>query len=400
MRPEQWRVSALAVLLAGFAACTTSDVGAAEVLVTAEFMPSALDPSRSVFRNTTPPGVYCSWRPEFCTSDGAYTVDVPLAWSKLYLRDGEVRQKFYLALPGPRTITLTNKTNGLMTDVRLSIETISGQLTPGDVRNPVFTASVGGGCQYVRTVAAGTYVRFGWRVRNPEAPAPCHSRGDGAAPDPFVVGMSWFGLGLRIVSESPLSLVDGMYEGETTFSAGGAGSDIDFGDDVTTEPITLKFRFTVRHDFQVRFPDEIPSVTLTPEGGWSQWVDHGRPPRLLRQELPFHLTTSMDFSMKLRCEYDLREGCGIRNAAADVVVPVDVDVTIPGMSNVRDGRPTQNTALLPDDARAPRFAPDGYLMRRRSALRFTAGREAVTEMLKSPGSHWQGNMTVVFDADP
>ncbi|QBL41048.1 hypothetical protein MG068_11185 [Stenotrophomonas sp. ASS1] len=108
----------------------------------------------------------------------------------------------------------------------------------------------------------------------------------------------------------------------------------------------------------------------------------------------------MDFSMKLRCEYEVDDRCGIQNAANDELVPVDVDVTIPGMSNVRDGRPAQNTALLPDDARAPRFTPDGYLMQRRSTLRFTAGREAVTEMLKSPGSHWQGNMTVVFDANP
>jgi hypothetical protein len=212
--------------------------------------------------------------------------------------------------------------------------------------------------------------------------------------------MPWLGLGLRIVSVSPLSLVDGVYEGETTFTTGGAESDIDFGDDVTTEPVVLKFRFTVRHDFQVRFPNDAPSVRLAPEDGWSQWIDHGRPPVRLRQELPFHMTTSMDFSMKLRCEHDFAEGCGIRNAVSDVVVPVDVDVTIPGMSNVRDGRPAQNTALLPDDTRAPRFTPDGYLMQRRSALRFTAGREAVTEMVKSPGSHWQGNMTVLFDANP
>ncbi len=33
-------------------------------------------------------------------------------------------------------------------------------------------------------------------------------------------------------------------------------------------------------------------------------------------------------------------------------------------------------------------------------LRFTAGRDAVTEMLKSPGTHWQGNMTVVLDTNP
>lgn len=398
---EQGRASALAVVLVGFGFGAGADAGAAEVLVTADFSPSALEPGRMVFRNTSPPGVYCSWRPEFCNSDGAYTIDVPLAWSKRYLRDGDLRQRFYVALPGPRTATLTNTTNGLTADVRLSIETISGELRPGGNNNPVFTQYIGGGCQYVRTTAVGgAYVRFGWIVRNAEAPAPCYSRGDGAAPGHLVFNMPWLGLGLRIVSASPLSMVDGVYEGETTFTAGGAGSDIDFGDDVTTEPITLKFRFTVRHDFQVRFPEEASNVQLAPDGGWSQWIDHGRPPARLRQELPFHLTTSMDFSMKLRCEYDAGDRCGIRNSRDDVIAPVEVDVTIPGMSNVRNGRPAQNTALLPDDARAPRFTLDGYLMQRRSALRFTADREAVTEMVKSPGSHWQGNMTVVFDANP
>ncbi|MBA0300653.1 hypothetical protein D7Y24_19815 [Stenotrophomonas maltophilia] len=178
-------------------------------------------------------------------------------------------------------------------------------------------------------------------------------------------------------------------------------ADIDLGDNITgTSSIRMNFVFDVIHDFEVMFSSESPTARLVPDGGWSQWIDYGLVPRRLHQELPFNLTSSMDFSMKLRCEYEVDDRCGIQNAANDELVPVDVDVTIPGMSNVRDGRPAQNTALLPDDARAPRFTPDGYLMQRRSTLRFTAGREAVTEMLKSPGSHWQGNMTVVFDANP
>ena len=79
-------------------------------------------------------------------------------------------------------------------------------------------------------------------------------------------------------------------------------------------------------------------------------------PERLRQALPFHLTSSMDFSMKLRCEHAAGSGCGIRNAADDVVVPVDVDVTIPGMRNLKDGRPAQDTPLSADDALAPLVA--------------------------------------------
>lgn len=373
---------------------------AAEVLVTAEFAPSALDPGRMVFRNTTPPGTYCSWRPEFCTEDGAYSVDVPLSWNKTYEYNGDVRKRFYLGLRAPRNVMLQNITTGGEAEVRITIATVSGQMTPGGNTNPVFTKAVRGGCSYVHTVSYGSYIRFGWTVKNPEMPQPCNSQGDSPLSQPANYAMPWIGLGLLITAPSPLSLNDGVYEGELTYSAGGAGSDIDFGDDVTTEPITLKFRFTVAHQFQVRFPSDNPQVHLAPEAGWAQWTDQGRAPTRLFQELPFHLTSSMDFSMKLRCEHDAGNRCGIRNHALGDVVPVDVDVTLPGMRNLRDGRPAQDTPLSPDDAQAPRFTPDGYLMQRRSTLRFTAGRDAVTEMLKAPGSHWEGNMTVVFDANP
>lgn len=397
---EQWRASALAAVLAGFVFGASADAGAAEVLVTAEFSPSALEPGRMVFRNTSPPGVYCSWRPEFCSADGSYSIDVPLRWSKVYVRDDDVRKRFYLGLPGPRTVLLRNTTTGAEAEVLLTIATVSGHLTPGTGANPVFTTTVRGGCRYVRTAGHAAYVRFGWTVTNPQAPIPCNSQGDGASPMPATYSMTWFGLGLLITTPSPLALNDGIYEGETTYSTGGEGSDIDFGDDVTTEPITLKLRFTVAHQFHVLFPVENPQVQLVPPQGWAQWIDHGTLPGRLRDELPFHLTASMDLSMKLRCEHELGDRCGIRNSRDGAVVPVDVDVTIPGMRNLRDGRPAQDTALLPDESRAPRFTPDGYLIQRRSTLRFTAGREAVTEMLKSPGSHWQGNMTVVFDANP
>lgn len=209
-----------------------------------------------------------------------------------------------------------------------------------------------------------------------------------------------FSIGYHLETPNPLQAQDGQYTGSVTYTVGN-GQQIDLGQgDYSDSELTLQLLLDVVHDFQVRFSSEFPVVQLAPEGGWVQWVDHGLLPSRLRQELPFHLTTSMDFSMKLRCEHDVGDRCGLQNVVNAEVVPVDVDVTIPGMSNVHDGRPAQNTALLPDDARAPRFTPDGYLMQRRSTLRFTAGREAVTEMLKSPGSHWEGNMTVVFDADP
>ncbi len=400
MRSDLKRLLAGAALLGLLQVGSVEVASAAEVLVTAEFEPSALDPARTTFRNTTAPGFYCGWRPEFCSSDGAYAIDIPLGLKKTYKWSGELRERFYLQLPPPRSVVLTNIENGLKTEVKLSIETISGSITPGGRENPVWTQYVGGGCAYVRTSNLGARVNFGWTVRDPQAPAPCWSRGDAASEGPVDYVVQTLGLGLRISANSPLELTSGLYEGETIYFAGGAGSDLDFGDGAADEPITIRFQFRVTHQFHIEFPSDSPQVSLVPEGGWRQWIEHGKPPARLRNELPFYVTASMELGTRMRCDHELDGRCAIRDSRSGKTVPVDVDITIPGMRNVRDGRPAQNTPLLSDDARAPRFTPDGYLIRRRSTLRFTADREAVTEMLKSPSSHWQGNMTVVFDTNP
>lgn len=374
---------------------------AATVEVTAEFAPSALNPSHNEFTNTTKPGVYCTWLPTACSASGAYFFDVPINASKTYLKGGGARKHFYVRLPAPRIAQLTHTSSGVSYPIELAFQAVSGHLSPGGTTNPVFTLYPRGGCAYIRTVSAGSWVRFGWTVRAPDSPQACHSSADGATGFTRTYNLAWLGLGMRIRSPSPLELPSGEYEGVVNYSVGGEDADIDLGDDVIVDPqITLMLRFTVKHAFQVIFPAENPRVALVPVGGWKQWTDYGRLPVSMRQELPFSLTSSTEFSMKLRCEQDVEGRCGIRNLVEDVAVPIDVDVTMPGMRNLRDGRPAQDTPLLPDDARAPRFAPDGYLMERRSILRFTAKREAVTEMFKAPGSRWEGNVTVVFDANP
>lgn len=169
MALEQWRASTLAALLAGFGFGASVDAGAAEVLVTAEFSPSALEPGRMVFRNTSPRGVYCSWRPEFCSENGSYSIDVPLRWSKVYVRDDDVRKRFYLGLPGPRTVMLRNSSTGAEAEVLLTIATVSGHLTPGSGANPVFTRTVRG--------AADTWLRQGMqRMCALAGPSPIHRR--------------------------------------------------------------------------------------------------------------------------------------------------------------------------------------------------------------------------------
>jgi len=396
----RFRALAIALILP-IVACA-QQARAAEVNVTATFTPSALDPSRNTFTNTTPRGTYCTWSPWACARANAYFFDVPLGITKTYVKGGDIRKRFYVGFPGPRRIQLQHSESGQLFPVDIAFQAVSGRLEPGNGDNPVFTKYPQGGCSYIHTAGLAAYVNFGWLVRSPDAPVPCHSTGGGASGFTQTYTMPWFGIGLNITAPSPLSMPNGQYEGSVTYTVGSSGADIDLGDDVTSDPeLTLRFRFSVAHEFQVTFPSTSPIAVLSPVGGWQQWIDYGRAPSRLQQELPFTLTSSSDFSVKMRCEHEVSGRCGIEDLAAGTIVPVDVDVTMPGMRVIGTGAPAINTSLVSDASGtvAPRFTPDSYLVSRPSKLVFSANGTSVTEMLKAPSSRWQGDVTVVFDSD-
>lgn len=371
---------------------------AAELNITADFRPSALDPTHNRFVNTTPQSGFCAQHASSC-KPGDFTIATGLNVTERRVFGGgdDPREKWYLAVDGNwRDVVVRNASNHeLNARIRLFLVGMEWG-TNNDGTSPGQYGAATGGCGGRRGYGSGSMYRYAWDV--PDANVVCVR--SPRKETNRVAGYLYFSIGYHLETPNPLQAQDGQYTGSVTYTVGN-GQQIDLGQgNYSDSELTLQLLLNVAHDFKVAFPAESPRVQLAPEGGWSRWIDHGLPPARLRQALPFQLTTSMDFSMKLRCEHAAGTRCGIRNHADDVVVPVDVDVTLPGMTNLRDGRPAQYTALSPDDGQAPRFTPDGYLMQRRSTLRFTAEREAVTEMLRTPGSHWSGDMTVVFDANP
>ncbi len=386
------------VRASGLLAVLMASAGAAELQITAEFRPSALDPSHNRFVNTTRQSGYCAHYPGRCRV-GDFTIDtgVNVSQRRLFGGDKEPREKWYLAVDGNwQDIVVRNASNHeLKARIRVFLVGMDWGLA-NDGSSPGSYGSATGGCRGRVGIGNSSLYRYAWDV--PEGNAVC-VRNPAATTDRVARHLN-FSIGYHLETPNPLQAQNGLYSGSVAYTVGN-GQQIDLGQgDYSDSELTLQLQLNVAHDFHVRFSSESPSVKLAPDGGWAKWMDHGLPPARLRQELPFRLTTSRNLSLKLRCEHEAADRCGIRNLRDDVVVPVDVDVTIPGMSNVGDGRPAQDTPLLPDDSRAPRFTPDGYLIERRSTLRFTAGRDAVVEMLKSPGSHWAGNMTVVFDSNP
>jgi len=371
---------------------------AADLLITAEFRPSALDPGRNTFTNTTPRGTYCGWKPEYCSMLNSYVVDLPInIVSKTYVKGSDLRKRFYVGLPSPRRVIVTNE-SGESIEVDVVISSLAGELSPGDRTNPVFARYPGGGCSYVHTAAVGHWARFGWNVRNPQAPDACHSVGEGPNGFTGVYASNFLGFGLTVTAPSPLGMENGLYRGQLLYTVGGLGSDIDFGDDVemSDNVLTMHFEFRVEHDFKVDRPPGTDTIVLQPENSWRDWVDRGRPPRTIRQELPFLMTSSGDFNVHLACELQVGERCAIRSENGEQAA-LDVSLTIPGLYAEATGAPVDRYPLTAGGA-PPGFRVREYMQKRPSRLGFSVSGEPLQRMLDAPGSTWRGEVTVVFDA--
>ena len=343
-----------------------------ETTVTGEFRPNAANPGNTAFVNTTPRGAFCNWRPTECDKAGAYIFDIGAGefWQKT--GDGDnasARDTTYVRFPAPRAFMLRDEMTGETAQARVSFVAISLRLNFKNGADPWYYG-VTGGCAAIRGAGGVGWSFGGWGVRDPSNPRECFStqRRNGRT-----YSYQNVGIGIQVELPDAITLKNGRYVAQQDWTTGGAEADIDLGDNITgVKMIRMNFVFEVAHDLEVLFPSEAPRVTLVPEGGWRAWVEHGIRPPSMSQELPFYLTSSMDFSLKLRCEHELDNQCGIRNARSNDVVPVAVDVTIPGMRNRGDGMPVQGMRLPPGDVRAPRLTPDAYMVQRRSTLRFIA----------------------------
>lgn len=409
------RVLLLLFLLQGIFAA--QDAMAVELTITAEFRPSALDPSRSKFVNTTPSSGYCQVYPIQCDPKGIFSIATGItATNKIYDKNSTDRRSWsYMngdTVPREVLVTSVDGSVSQMVKVRLSLIGIStyvnGTLGPvlnGWLGSPGIAGPEAGGCV---TVGPGRGVgtpanpyHYAWQFPESGA-AHCFRRISGSVgrPDTAVATYGSLDFGYEMEAPDPLSMPNGRYRGTVQYSVG-AGADIDAGQaNYSDSLVILNFDLTVQHNFKVDFPSGLDRVVLAPRGGWAQWTDHGRAPRALEQEIPFQLTSSGAFSVRLICQYPLDVRCGIRHAGngeGPVDVPVDISVTIPGAREAATGVPALETPL---STRIPglAFQPSEVLAYRSSRIGLSVSGDGLARMLEQPGSTWSGAVTVVFDA--
>lgn len=202
-----------------------------------------------------------------------------------------------------------------------------------------------------------------------------------------------------------LSNVDaGVYKGSLTYSVG-PGGDFDFGDKMIASDnvITVNFEFTVNPSLKVDFPPGSNRAILQPLRGWQAWLNSGRTPPALSASHGFKISGSGPFKVYLRCDIQMGLSCGIQGqgvaAKGILVAPVDIAVTFPpSIVQTPGNRPAIKVPLKSGVANAATFDISGLQKSQSATIHYDVAAEQTALMVESPGSTYQGIVTLIFDA--
>ncbi|ANI81961.1 hypothetical protein [Kosakonia oryzae] len=388
----------------------TSIIHAATVDITAEFSADISKPQNNQFTNTTPVSGFCAEFLNVCTN-GTFSIAIPGVSASKYI--DEMTHDYISELPSvtvdgsQRTITLTEKNTGRTIVVSFRITFIAMDYTLTNIVTGTIIGLDGlsnrplGGCTAGNMGSVyNTTSKWGWGV--PAKKVDCYGKiKQDAAGIPLVAtaNINNFSLGYSLQTPDPLNLYGGTYEGEVVYSLGDSGEDIGFHAQSTSDSeIRLHITAIVNHAFNIFFPDGKNNldVRLDAQDGWNQWRNGGRIPESLQKDVPFLLTSSTPFVVKMQCGFDGgNQNCGLENTQTHEVVPLEVMLTLPGFkSNGTGVNNLQMTSAANGQAIDP---PGGFITDRSSHIDFRVLRPGVETMVKSPGSTWKGLVTLIFD---
>ncbi|SEL27605.1 hypothetical protein SAMN04487787_108215 [Kosakonia sacchari] len=386
-------------------------VHAASVNITAEFSADISQPQKNQFTNTTPISGFCAEFHNVC-ANGLFSILIPgLSAGPKHLdqmSSDYMNDHPSVTVDGSfRTITLTEKNTGrtITADFRITFVSmyynITSVVTGSNLGLDGTSNRPEGGCTAGNMGSiSGATSKWGWGV--PARKVNCYGEIKHAASGiPFVAtaDINNFSLGYSLVTPDPLNIYGGTYEGEVVYSLGDNGEDIGFHAQTTSDSeIRVHITATVKHAFNIFFPDGKNNldVRLDAQDGWSQWINGGRVPESLQKAVPFLLTSSTPFVVKMQCGLDGgNQNCGLENTQTHEVMPLEVALTLPGFKS--SGTDVNNFRITTAANGLVIDPPGRFIADRRSHIDFRVLRPAVETMVKAPGSTWKGLVTLIFD---
>lgn len=380
-----------ACVMLPFLLLASGAVSAQEIVrkMTAEFRPDVLNPGHAVFRNTTRHHWYCS--PSRCMPSIRLGIDVDFPEG---LQAGATgRDALYQSLPTQSREVRVIHQDGLSdATVRWRVDTFTqsvGTARDGFVGSHTAPAP----CTVRHGNTGGWWFDFQWNIPEGSACIKLPNR------DISRFQITNFGVSYIMDTPDPLAMRNGIYTGQLVLSVGPNG-DIDFGDHGVPAESTLilEFELTVAHELTISIPPGSDRAILAPDGGWSQWTDRGRKPSRLSKEVPFTISSSSPFDVKLVCQHPQADGrCGLVDQASGDAVSMTTLLSIPGLRDMASGEPVVRYPLSWHDT-SVRMRSESFLIQRPSRVHFEVDGADLDAILDKPGSHWKGDVTVVFDA--
>lgn len=395
------------LILASCILATAFTSSAVDVQLTAEFKPDITQPQKNKFTNTTRQGGVCVWYPYICTGSDTFSVLISghYGYKNFDAKTTDhLNEGFgYRIDSGIKAIKLTDPKTNKIIDASFRMNMIGikyRKAATGTWMDTIVAGKVtSGNCTHKYQTASRTDVD--WVAQLPSGIADC--RGD------IVSSATWKGeisipllsFGYSLTTPNPLEISSGVYEGEVVYNVnnGVDHNGIQLGTERNAhDEVRFKIRATVEHAFYYRFPAGSETVRLTPREGWSRWINGGEVPDSLSKEVPFMLTSSQPFKIKMLCQYSAGQSCALKKNGASEQVPLELRATLPGMKT-KSGAEVNNLALNNDSDGVLLTNSGHYISNRRSAFDFRVKRPGVEVMVKEPGSVWKGGVTLIFDTE-
>ncbi|MFV3328345.1 hypothetical protein ACNFG0_17995 [Pseudomonas sp. NY15372] len=337
---------------------------------------------------------YCTTWPELCRS--VHTLPLPFTYTKHFDPNGAQTDRLFLKVPRSWAGTLTSDAgNTYPFDFKfqafgLMVRSAYSKYNP--VSFPFY-----GNCSVLRRrlppvdgdwgAIALQFNGSGW---------PCYS--DRSAFNSYYnVYVKEMGAAYLLGLPSLSSMKPGRYSGMLSLRVG-EGGDLDLGrrlKDLNDTVLDISIELTVSRDISVEFPPGSERAILEPVGGWQIWSG-GKPPKQLVRDLPFRISIDGPFGVYLKCQYTTAvDRCGLRNPRGDEV-PVSTRLTL---RSATSGGSSAVKVPLPTSEHDKRvLTPLQPLLNQPGTLHFSVESEEIKRMLENPGSTYQGQVTVVFDA--
>ena len=195
-------------------------------------------------------------------------------------------------------------------------------------------------------------------------------------------------IGYKLQPPDPLKMENGTYKGSLILSLG-RNKDLDFGDATYSDSnVTIEFTLRVTHQLKVEFPAGSNKVILQPPKGWAPWINSGKTPPNLKAELPFSLWKSAEANVSLSyCQYQNNNKCQLNNIKNNH----KIDFNVSYITGLGEHAPLTKSKH--------RLFNDGIHIGVKRKIVFEIDKTNLTEMMKYPGSTYQGDVTIMFEAE-